>query len=206
MIADLGLYTVTIAAVSFTPGLCMALAFTLGLTVGYRKTLWMMAGELVGLAVVFTATFWSLSWLLDQSPVWFSLLSLLGGVYLMYLAVVLFLQPAAALEKIESLSTRPQQLAALGFVTVVGNPKGWAFLLALLPGFLDAEASLAAQFAWMLAIMLATEFVSMSVYAGCGGWLSNRMADASGLVGAHRVAAVLLAAVAAWVLAGAVGW
>ena len=61
MLADLGLYTVTIAAVSFTPGLCMALAFTLGLTVGYRKTLWMMAGELVGLAVVFTATFWSLS-------------------------------------------------------------------------------------------------------------------------------------------------
>ena len=40
MTADLGLYTLTIAAVSMTPGMCMTLAFTLGMTVGYRAALW----------------------------------------------------------------------------------------------------------------------------------------------------------------------
>ena len=29
----------TIASVSFTPGLCMTLAFTLGLSIGYKQTL-----------------------------------------------------------------------------------------------------------------------------------------------------------------------
>ena len=32
----------TIAAISLTPGMCMTLAFTLGLSQGYRRTLWMM--------------------------------------------------------------------------------------------------------------------------------------------------------------------
>lgn len=38
--------------VSISPGLCMSLAMTLGMTVGYKKTLWMMLGELIGVAVV----------------------------------------------------------------------------------------------------------------------------------------------------------
>ena len=32
--------------VSLSPGLCMSLAMTLGMTVGYKKTLWMMLGEI----------------------------------------------------------------------------------------------------------------------------------------------------------------
>ena len=32
----------TIAAISLTPGMCITLAFTLGLSQGYRRTLWMM--------------------------------------------------------------------------------------------------------------------------------------------------------------------
>ncbi len=52
------LFIPTIASVSFTPGLCMTLAFTLGLSIGYKRTLWMMLGELTGVATVFAATFW----------------------------------------------------------------------------------------------------------------------------------------------------
>ena len=38
--------------VSVTPGMCMTLALTLGMTVGLRRTMWMMAGELVGVGLV----------------------------------------------------------------------------------------------------------------------------------------------------------
>ena len=51
------LFIPTIAAISLTPGLCMTLAFTLGLTVGYRRSLWMMTGELAGVSTVITASF-----------------------------------------------------------------------------------------------------------------------------------------------------
>ena len=35
--------------VSITPGMCMTLALTLGMTVGIRRTMWMMVGELLGI-------------------------------------------------------------------------------------------------------------------------------------------------------------
>jgi threonine/homoserine/homoserine lactone efflux protein len=203
MIAELGLYTLTIAAVSLTPGLCMTLAFTLGMTVGYRRSLWMMLGELLGVATVFTATFWSLSWLLNQNPIWFVALSLGGGTYLLYLAITLFKQPANAIRTIESLNTRWYQLAGLGFITAIGNPKGWAFLVALLPGFITTEIPMGLQYTWMLAIMMVTEFSSMSIYAVGGRWIASKLSDADGPFATHRVVALLLGAVSIWVFSGA---
>jgi len=35
-------------AISITPGLCMTLALTMGITIGVRNTMKMMAGELTG--------------------------------------------------------------------------------------------------------------------------------------------------------------
>ena len=35
--------------------MCMTLAMTLGISVGYKKTLWMMWGELLGVAIVAVA-------------------------------------------------------------------------------------------------------------------------------------------------------
>ena len=42
----------TIAAILLTPGVCMKLAFTLGLSQRYWLTLWMMWSELAGIATV----------------------------------------------------------------------------------------------------------------------------------------------------------
>ncbi len=153
------LFIPTIASVSFTPGLCMTLAFTLGLSIGYRRTLWMMLGELSGVASVFTATFWSLGWLLSRDPIYFKIVSFVGGVYLLYLAFQLFRETPEAIESRDLKKTHPMALAILGYVTAVSNPKGWAFLMALLPGFVSMDASLVPQFMIMMGIMLTTEFI-----------------------------------------------
>ena len=50
--ALLTMFIPTFFFVSITPGMCMTLALTLGMSIGYRRTLWMMAGELVGVALV----------------------------------------------------------------------------------------------------------------------------------------------------------
>ncbi|MEK9928199.1 MAG: LysE family transporter, partial [Halieaceae bacterium] len=82
----LGLFVVTIAAVSLTPGMCMTLAFSLGLSLGYRKTLWMMAGEMTGVVVVVSTTVFLLGWLLRLDPIWFNGLAMVGAVYLLWIA------------------------------------------------------------------------------------------------------------------------
>ena len=206
MSADLILLFIpTIAAISFTPGLCMTLAFTLGLSIGYRRTLWMMGGELTGVATVFGATFWSLGWLLSRDDIYFQIISLIGGTYLLYLAVRLFNETPEQVEARNLENTRASALALLGFVTAVSNPKGWAFLLALLPGFVAANTPLMPQFAIMLAIMLTTEFFSMTAYATGGQWLAMRLSNTQGLLNTNRVAASMLGLAALWVLSGALG-
>jgi threonine/homoserine/homoserine lactone efflux protein len=200
MPSELVIFTFTIAAVSLTPGLCMTLAFTLGMTIGYGRSLWMMLGELSGVATVFAATFWSLGWLLEQSPMWFTTLSLLGGGYILYLSVMLFREPDAAIGMINALSNRPLELLALGYITAVSNPKGWAFLLALLPGFINIDMPRLTQFTWMLSIMMLTEFTSMSLYAGSGRWLARRLESSQRGLWVHRTAASFLALAAAWII------
>ena len=199
------LFIPTIASVSFTPGLCMTLAFTLGLSIGYKRTLWMMLGELSGVASVFTATFWSLGWLLSRDPIYFQIISFVGGVYLLYLAFQLFRETPEAIESRDLKKTQPMTLATLGYVTAVSNPKGWAFLMALLPGFVSSDTELVPQFIIMMGIMLMTEFVSMTAYATGGQWLASRLSNSRGIVNANRVAASMLTLAALWVLTGVLG-
>ena len=199
------LFIPTIASVSFTPGLCMTLAFTLGLSIGYKRTLWMMLGELSGVASVFTATFWSLGWLLSRDPIYFQIISFVGGVYLLYLAFQLFRETPEAIESRDLKKTQPMALATLGYVTAVSNPKGWAFLMALLPGFVSSDTELVPQFIIMMGIMLMTEFVSMTAYATGGQWLASRLSNSRGIVNANRVAASMLTIAALWVLTGVLG-
>jgi threonine/homoserine/homoserine lactone efflux protein len=196
------LFIPTIAAVSLTPGLCMTLAFTLGLSIGYRRTLWMMLGEMVGVATVFIATFWGLGWLLSRDPLYFKLFSLIGGAYLLYLSLILFRQPPEKLMTKQLGDTSAASLTGLGFITAVSNPKGWAFLIALLPGFVVTESPLVPQFAMMLIIMLSTEFLSMTLYATGGQWLATRLSNDSGLLSVNRIAAGMLFLAAVWVLSG----
>ena len=199
------LFIPTIASVSFTPGLCMTLAFTLGLSIGYKRTLWMMLGELSGVASVFTATFWSLGWLLSRDPIYFQIVSLLGGVYLLYLAFHLFRETPETIKNRDLKNTRPAALAILGYVTAVSNPKGWAFLMALLPGFVSMDTTLVPQFMIMMGIMLTTEFISMTAYATGGQWLASRLSSSKGVLNANQVAASMLTLAALWVLSGALG-
>ena len=199
------LFIPTIASVSFTPGLCMTLAFTLGLSIGYKRTLWMMLGELSGVASVFTATFWSLGWLLSQDPIYFQIISFVGGVYLLYLAFQLFRETPETIESRDLKKTHPMALVILGYVTAVSNPKGWAFLMALLPGFVSSDTELVPQFIIMMGIMLMTEFVSMTAYATGGQWLASRLSNSRGIVNANRVAASMLTLAALWVLTGVLG-
>ena len=196
MTADLfGLFVVTIAAVSLTPGMCMTLAFSLGLSLGYRKTLWMMAGEMTGVVVVVSTTVFLLGWLLRLDPVWFNGLAMVGAVYLLWIARQLWLADPELSSQGVRWSLTPLPLAALGFTTAIMNPKGWAFMIALLPGFMDAERALLPQLFLFLSVMLTTEFLSLSLYAGGGRWLRRALGEGAPMGALNKIAAVLMVGV-----------
>ncbi len=65
----------------------MTLALTLGMSVGYRRTLWMMIGELAGVALVSISAVLGIAAVMLNYPWLFTVLKFGGGAYLLYLGL-----------------------------------------------------------------------------------------------------------------------
>jgi len=197
----LSLLVPTFLVVSLTPGMCMTLSLSLGMTIGLRRTLWMMYGELIGVGSVAAASVVGVATLALQYPTIFMLVKLAGGLYLGFLGVQLWLSRGRlavhdGLARTCCLSDF--QLALQGFVTAVANPKGWAFCISLLPPFIDQRQPLLIQLSVMLAVILVIEFCSMVLYAS-GGRTLNRLLQRGGHVRLlNRVAGTVMLIVAIW--------
>lgn len=190
--------------VSVTPGMCMTLALTLGMTVGIRRTLWMMLGELIGVGLVAVLVVVGVAALIVQYPELFVVLKIAGGGYLLYLGIQLWRSRG---KMAIDLYGRPKdtgrwQLASQGFITAVANPKGWAFFIALLPPFLDPTRPLPEQMATLLSVILTLEALSLLVYALGGKSLSKVLQKSGNVRLMNRIAGTMMIGVAAWLALG----
>lgn len=116
--------------VSITPGLCMTLAMTMGMAIGFRRTLWMMLGELAGVATVAIAAVIGVAAVMLKYPSAFLLIKYLGGLYLMYVGINMWLsrgKMAIALDSEKQPHPGKAALISQGFFTAIANPKGWAW-------------------------------------------------------------------------------
>ncbi len=189
----LTLFAVTIFAISMTPGLCMTLAFSLGMSSGYRRTLWMMLGELAGVATVAISVAVGVAQVVQWMPEALAWLTLLGALYLVYVGVGMWRSASSALETQSGRASFSKiQLAVLGYNTAVLNPKGWAFLIAILPGFINEIDSLLHQLGLLVPIFLISEFIAMSVYALGGRQLARWFSKPGHSVWLNRLAATLI--------------
>ena len=166
------IFAPTFFAVSATPGMCMTLAMTLGMTIGVRRSLWMIIGELTGVALVCISALIGVATILLTHPSLFLALKYIGGSYLFYLGVQLWLSRGKmAIQHDFSMpqKTSPAALAMQGFITAIANPKGWAFIISLLPPFIDASQPLHPQATILIAIILCFELICLLLYAtgGC---------------------------------------
>jgi threonine/homoserine/homoserine lactone efflux protein len=187
------LFALTIFVISMTPGLCMTLAFTLGMSCGYRRTLWMMLGELAGVATVAISVAVGVAQVVRWKPEALTWLTVLGAVYLVYVGLGMWRSASGALEAQSGRASLSQvQLAVLGYSTAVLNPKGWAFLIAILPGFINDNNSLSYQLGWLVPIFLISEFVAMSIYAVGGRQLARWFSKPEHSIWLNRAAATLI--------------
>lgn len=199
------LFVTTFFFVSITPGMCMTLAMTLGMTVGVRRTLWMMLGELIGVALVVVLTIIGVAALMLEYPQLFIALKWGGGAYLLYLGVQLWRSKGKMAIKCDtpgdSYISR-SSLFSQGFITAVANPKGWAFFVALLPPFIDNTQPMLAQAMIMIAIILSLEFLSLVGYASGGKALSRLLRNRGNVQLMNRIAGTLMIGVSVWLALG----
>ena len=202
-LALLSMFIPTFFFVSITPVMCMTLALTLGMSIGYRRTLWMMIGELVGVALVSVSAVLGIAAIMLNYPWMFIALKFIGGGYLLYLGVEMWRSRGKLAINVDNLEKPKSGNVALimqGFVTAIANPKGWAFMISLLPPFIDQNAALAPQLIVLVSIILLFEFICMSLYATGGKGLKRVLGQSKNVRLMNRIAGTLMMGVGVWLL------
>ncbi|EMW0564906.1 TPA: LysE family translocator [Vibrio parahaemolyticus] len=200
-IALLSMFIPTFFFVSITPGMCMTLALTLGMSVGYRRTLWMMIGELAGVALVSISAVLGIAAVMLNYPWLFTFLKFGGGAYLLYLGIEMWRSRGKLAINLENSTSAPKgnwNLVLQGFVTAIANPKGWAFMISLLPPFIDQSKALAPQLMVLVSIILLFEFICMSLYATGGKGLKRVLGQSKNVRLMNRFAGTLMMGVGIW--------
>ncbi|MFQ3175157.1 MAG: homoserine/homoserine lactone efflux protein [Psychromonas sp.] len=197
------LFIPTFFAVSATPGLCMTLAMTLGMTIGVRKSLWMMVGELVGVALVSISSLIGVATILLARPNMFLVLKYLGGMYLFYLGIQMWCsrgKMAIPENFVQQANVTRKSLITQGFVTAIANPKGWAFMISLLPPFINSKLPLYPQAMILVTIILFFELVCLLLYAAGGHTLRHLLEQRGNVILMNRIAGSLMMCVGIWLV------
>lgn len=201
--AVLAVFIPTFFFVSITPGMCMTLAMTLGMSIGVRKTLWMMLGELVGVALVAIAAVLGVASIMLNYPQVFDILKWVGGAYLAYIGINMW-RAKGRMAIITGLDVKTNRVSLIsqGFITAIANPKGWAFMISLLPPFINVDYAVGPQLALLLGIIMITESVSMLAYASGGKSLRLFLSRGDNIRWMNRIAGSLMIVVGIWLALG----
>ncbi len=201
----LTIFIPTFFFVSVTPGMCMTLALTMGMTIGVRKTFYMMWGELFGVALVSIASVVGVAGIMLNYPVLFLALKYAGGAYLFYLGIKMFRSTgtlAHEVDRKELMDISRKSLALQGFVTAIANPKGWAFMISLLPPFINPAKPLSVQLMVLVGIILTTEFFCLLLYSNGGRTLSRFLGNTGNVTLLNRISGLLMMGVGIWLAFG----
>lgn len=203
-ISALIIFIPTIFIVSITPGMCMTLAMTLGMSVGIRKTMYMMWGELLGVAIVAISAVIGVSAIMLRYPNIFIVLKCLGALYLTYVGINMWRSKGklALNQENQIANTQSSTLFYQGLITAIANPKGWAFMISLLPPFLSAKLPIAPQLAVLLTIILLSEFICMMLYATGGKTVGKILTEKDKVKLLNKASGTLMIGVAIWLLIG----
>ncbi len=204
-ITMLTIFVPTFFLVSATPGMCMTLSMTLGMTVGFKRTFWMMAGELPGVGLVVIFSMIGVATIMLQYPSIFTVFKLGGGLYLLYIGIEMWRSRgrlAIQEDRTKNINCSRLTLATQGFITAIANPKGWAFFIALLPPFIDQTLPLLPQMTMLIMIILLIEFICLVLYAVGGQSLAHLLRKSSNVRLMNRIAGSLMIAVGVWLAAG----
>ncbi len=199
------LFIPTFMVISATPGMCMTLALTLGMSIGVRKTMWMMWGELVGVALVSVLAVVGVASVMLNYPMAFLVLKYAGGAYLIYLGLQMWRSKgkmAIDLDNSAQQQVVGKQLAIQGFITAIANPKGWAFTISLLPSFINPSLPMPPQLAMLVAIIVISEFVFLMLYATGGKTLRKLLEQSENVRLINRLSGTLMMAVGVWLALG----
>jgi homoserine/homoserine lactone efflux protein len=158
-------------AISLSPGPGALAAMSSGLRYGFARGYWTTFGLIIGIWTQTLIVGVGLGALIAASNTAFLVVKWLGVAYLVYLGIQQWRAPAVAMVADETRSdgavnsppTRRSLVWRAWLINAL-NPKGTAFMLAVVPQFLDLSQPLALQYLVITATLSVTDLVVMAGY------------------------------------------
>ncbi|MBP9491380.1 MAG: LysE family translocator [Aliarcobacter sp.] len=198
----LAIFIPTFFFVSITPGMCMTLALSMGMSIGLKKTLFMMYGELIGVAFVAGSSVIGVATVMLNYPTVFIALKYVGAIYLFYLGISMYFSRGRMALNLNgcNFNISRKNLASQGFITAVANPKAWAFFIALLPPFIDEKLSFLPQISILIFLIILIEFVCLLIYASGGITLRKLLQNSSNVKLLNKIAGIMMIGIGVWLI------
>jgi len=180
--------------------MCMTLALSMGMSIGLKKTFFMMYGELIGVGLVASASVIGVATIMLKYPTIFLFLKYGGGAYLAYLGIQMWMSKGKMAISLDecNFNVSKKSLALQGFLTAIANPKGWAFFIALLPPFIDKNLQLAPQLSVLLLMILLLEFLCLIIYATGGNTLRKLLQNSNNVKLINKIAGIMMIGIGVW--------
>lgn len=163
---SIALFTATEFALSLSPGPAVMMVVAVGLTRGWRSSLWVTLGILTGNAIYFALSATGIGSLILASPFLFKSIKYLGAAYLVYLGLSAILGKPSPIT-ISGTGTQARSANHLFFNALtlqLSNPKTLLMFIAILPQFIDAQAPVALQMLVLAACSMIPEFFILLGY------------------------------------------
>jgi homoserine/homoserine lactone efflux protein len=153
-------------AISLSPGPGAVAAMGAGVHHGFARGYWLTFGLVLGVLTQLAIVGVGLGALMAASALAFVALKWLGVAYLLWLGVQQWRAPLHALQvQAGNGGVVPRRALVLrGWALNAVNPKGTAFMLAVVPQFIDTTRPLPWQYAAIAATLVFTDLVVMAGY------------------------------------------
>ncbi len=152
-------------AVIAIPGPTILLVIAYSLSQGKRAATAIVAGVGLGDLTAVTGTMLGLGAVLSASAEMFLILKWIGAAYLVFLGVKLWRSPVPELSDDEVADQLAGKMFWHTYAVTALNPKGFVFLVAFLPQFLDLSSPLPLQMAILGATFVVVGVACASSYA-----------------------------------------
>jgi len=180
----------SIAAVS--PGPAILLALRNGLSFGMRAVMWSSLGNITGLLCLSAAAMLGLGLMLKSSALLFSIVKVLGAMYLFYIGMRHLLGRTSLMQVEASPSDgsrayKPYRLYREALFLAAFNPKPILFFTALFPQFISTQEPLLPQFLILTGIFMLLSFITLIAYASLAARAKRALQRPSLITWVNRV-------------------
>jgi homoserine/homoserine lactone efflux protein len=188
------IFLVTTAVVCLTPGPAALLVVTQGISNGFRRSYWAIAGIALANTIYFALSATGVAALILASGTLFSMIKWAGVAYLFYLGISAMLSKSSALTVSSDASHAVGGMRAFWQAVVVelSNPKALLYFVALLPQFVDPAAPVALQMLAFGVTCIGLDIGTYSMYAWLGSKTQRFTANAGFVKNSNRASGGLL--------------